>query len=248
MDRTRASASKLSENLSSDSLFTFTSKLDYLLDMLKNGIKSRYIYERIPIRNKTWYYIIAAKCFCDIPLGKIKSHLDWFGNYGLGIDKKYLMDKGTSPVIYMHFSSNYIINSLIKDGINNLQEHPTLPFLKRHLGADFKKLEDGSLKRSQRNFYDEREWRYVPEQTPIVGDDISTIEEGLDRARKMNNNKPFNGKGVSIKPDIINYLIVDRFEDFQALKPELRKIYKNDDEYELMLSKILIAQRIVRDF
>ena len=36
--------------------------------------------------------------------------------------------------------------------------------------------------------------------------------------------------------------------NFKELKSRLRVIYQNDDDYELMLSKILIAARIVRDF
>ena len=69
MERTNPPKDRLSENLSSDALFTFTSEIRYLISMLEQGIYPRYIYERIPIPNKTWYYTVAAKCFCDIPLG-----------------------------------------------------------------------------------------------------------------------------------------------------------------------------------
>ena len=36
------------ENLSASVLFTFTPKLEYMLDMLNNGIVPRYVYERLP--------------------------------------------------------------------------------------------------------------------------------------------------------------------------------------------------------
>jgi hypothetical protein len=56
--------------------------------MLRDGIKPRYVFERLPY--KEYHYIVPVKCFCDIPLGKIKSHLEWFGNYGLGIKRSFL--------------------------------------------------------------------------------------------------------------------------------------------------------------
>jgi hypothetical protein len=79
---------KISENISSETLFTFTGKLEYLIGMLRDGIKPRYVFERLPY--KEYHYIVPVKCFCDIPLGKIKSHLEWFGNYGLGIKRSFL--------------------------------------------------------------------------------------------------------------------------------------------------------------
>lgn len=249
MERTNPPIPKLSVNLSSDTLFTFTSKLDYMVDMLENGIKPRYIFERIPIPQKTWYYIVAAKCFCDIPLGMIKSHLNWFGNYGLGINKRYLQKLGVSPVIYIHNDSKWIIKALIDNGIKDLDKYPTLPFLKRYFGDDYKLQEDGTYKRHHRKFYDEREWRYIPQKNNISsGSDVSNIKDGLEIVRKKNIEQGYDYSKIKIAPDNVEYLIIDKFTEFKELKSRLRDICQNDDDYELMLSKILIAERIVRDF
>ncbi len=249
MERTRPPLTKLSENLSSDSLFTFASQLDYIIDMLEHGIKPRYIFERIPLPNKTWYYIVAAKCFCDIPLGMIKSHLNWFGNYGLGIDKKYLQDFGVSPVIYIHSNSYWIINTLIKNGIKELDKYPTLPYLKRYFGDDYKLEIDGKYKMYHRKFYDEREWRFIPEKNKLsTGSEIKQISEGIEKVRIKNIEETYNATKIDIAPEIVEYIIIDRFSEFKELKTRLRVIYQKDDDYELMLSKILIAERIVRDF
>ncbi|HEX2922248.1 MAG TPA: abortive infection system antitoxin AbiGi family protein, partial [Bacteroidales bacterium] len=137
MERTNPPKPRLSENLSSDSLFTFTPKLEYLISMLERGIYPRYICERIPIPNRSWYYTVAAKCFCDIPLGMIKSHLNWFGNYGLGIKKSFLKEQGASPIIYIHNKSRWIVDSLIEGGLKKTRSYPTLPFLKRLNGQDY---------------------------------------------------------------------------------------------------------------
>jgi hypothetical protein len=249
MDRTNPPKKRLSETLSSDALFTFTTKLEYLISMLEKGIYPRYIYERIPIPDKTWYYTVAAKCFCDIPLGKIKSHLNWFGNYGLGIKKTYLKEKGASPIMYIHDKSKWIVDALISGGISNLKSYPTLPFLKRHKGHDFKQEDDGTYTPSFRPFYDEREWRYIPKINDLTtGDDIRLIKDGIDMIRQKNILNPYLKSRIKLKPDLIEYIIIDTFNEFKELKTKLRILYLKDDDYELMLSKILIAQRIVRDF
>jgi hypothetical protein len=249
MERTIPPRPKLSENLSSDTLFTFTNKAEYLISMLANGIYPRYIYERIPISNKTWYYTVAAKCFCDIPLGKIKAHLNWFGNYGLGIKKSYLKEKGVSPIMYIHNNSNWIVDALIKGGIKNLRAYPTLPFLKRHNGWDFMREDDGSYSKKFRVFYDEREWRFVPESNDLeTGSDTSLIQEGIEQIRNKNITSPYNKSNIKLNSDVIEYIIIDSFAEFKDLKSSLKKTFPDPDEYELMISKILIAERILRDF
>jgi hypothetical protein len=249
MERTNPPIRKLSENLSSETLFTFTPKLEYLVDSLEFGLKPRYIFERLPIPNRTWYYIVAAKCFCDIPLGKIKSHLDWFGKYGVGIKKSFLRQKGASPVIYMHKQSSWIVNSLIEFGLENFVETPTLPFLKRHFGDDYRLDGNNAYKRHHRKFYDEREWRYIPENDKLeTGNGFSRIEEGIEHVKQMNLINPFNKNIITLVPDNIEYLIIESDKEFKSLRSRLRNIYKSDEDFELMLSKILVSRKILRDF
>lgn len=248
-ERTKPPKPRLSDNLSSDTLFTFTSKIEYLISMLENGIYPRYIFERIPILNKTWYYTVAAKCFCDIPLGKIKSHLNWFGNYGLGIKKQYLRENGATPVMYIHSKSHWIIDALTKGGIQNLQSYPVLPFLKRHFGLDYKLNDDSTSDQKYRIFYDEREWRYIPKNNDLEtsGDNL-LIKDGIEMIRQKNIKTPYSKASIPLNPKDIEYIIINSFKEFKELKTRLREIYSMNDDYELMLSKILIADRIIRDF
>ena len=217
--------------------------------MLEHGIYPRYIYERLPISNKKWYYTVAAKCFCDIPLGKIKTHLNWFGNYGLGISKAFLKEKGVSPIMYIHTESHWILDALVKGGLDKLKTYPTLPFLKRHMGMDFKLEEEGAYTQSFRIFYDEREWRYIPEDNDLeTGDKIDLIKEGIENARKKNLTNPYIKSKIQISTNVIEYIIINNFAEFRDLRLSLKRIFPNNDDYDLMLSKVLIAERIVRDF
>lgn len=55
----------ITENLSSLSLFHFTPKLEYLLEILQLGFRLRYNYEKLPRYQMA--YICPMICFCDIP-------------------------------------------------------------------------------------------------------------------------------------------------------------------------------------
>ena len=95
------------ENLSSSVLFTFTPKMEYMLDMIIKGIVPRYSYERLPGSKKN--YIVPMKFFCDIPLGKVKNHMQRYGYYGIGLKKSFLQEHGATPVIYIHKNSDFFI-------------------------------------------------------------------------------------------------------------------------------------------
>jgi len=217
--------------------------------MIISGITPRYFYEVLPFVEKNWYYIIAAKCFCDIPLSKIKSHLNWYGNYGLGIKKTFLQNHGVSPVVYIHHNSLWILNLIL--GTTNLDSDaiPIIPYLKRYFGDDFRLNEDGTPKRKFKKFYDEREWRYVPKQKiELLADEEDTLDYCLNQVIRKNSNHPLVGATIPLHPDVIEYIIIHNFYEYKELKQKLRNIYSDDNEYELMLSKILFSERIMRDF
>lgn len=82
--------------LSSTTLFNFTHTFEHLEDNLLKGFYAGTTYEKLPKRNNG--YSIPMVCFCDIPLGMIKEHLDWYGNFGIGIKRTYARKHGVSPV------------------------------------------------------------------------------------------------------------------------------------------------------
>ena len=96
---------KVSQNLSSESLFHFIRKLDWLLEILENkSFQARYVYENMP--EAEYKAGIAMKCFCDIPLGAIKKHMNSYGEFGIGISKSYAKKNYITPVIYFHNNSD----------------------------------------------------------------------------------------------------------------------------------------------
>ncbi len=96
---------KISQNVSSDSLFHFIKKIDWLLEILDHkSFQARYVYESMP--EAEFKAAIAMKCFCDIPLGMIKKHMSAYGSFGLGIKKEFAKRKNITPVIYFHGNSD----------------------------------------------------------------------------------------------------------------------------------------------
>ena len=124
--------------IKSNSLFHFTHKEEYLLDILENGFWPRYCFEDIewlipkdlkneletqeegPILELIKYLIklnissiaYPMSCFCDIPLSKITAHTDFYGGFGLGMTKEWGIRKGLNPIFYL--SDNSIIPNLIQ--------------------------------------------------------------------------------------------------------------------------------------
>ena len=44
---------------------------------------------------------VSAVCFCDIPLDDLGLHMGKYGEFGLCLEKRFLIERGTSPVYYV---------------------------------------------------------------------------------------------------------------------------------------------------
>lgn len=100
-------------NLSANTLFHFTPKLEYLLGILKNGFIPRYCLEDIsfhyppeirrPLESVS--LAIPMVCFCDIRLTQAKQHASTYGKFIIGMTKDWGIRNGISPVTYFHEES-----------------------------------------------------------------------------------------------------------------------------------------------
>lgn len=111
--------SDLNETLSSNSLFRFTEKPEYLTSILKNGIAPRYYLENFGMFDlqvsEDLELAVPMSCFCDIPLSKVKRHLSLYGSYGIALSKKWGISNGVSPLMYI--DSNSETTKSIQDAI-----------------------------------------------------------------------------------------------------------------------------------
>jgi hypothetical protein len=98
--------------LSSDYLYTYTSKLDNIKLMLKYGLRHSMNQEKIPYQNSEQHNFIV--CFCDILPEQSDYHKSVYGNYGLSFKKNWGIQNGISPVRYVHEKSTGTTSNYVK--------------------------------------------------------------------------------------------------------------------------------------
>lgn len=223
-------------NLSSVTLFHFTSSLETLEKILSEGIRYGMFAEKFPVRRLA--YFVRGISFCNIPLSMISEHVEWYGTYAVGLKRSSLREIGVSPVFYVHSKSKMFPRGKEADKI--LLENPFLCYIKQHYGSQLHK-NSGEFK--YKKFYDEKEWRIFAGNPTI--EKYSTSAE-LDKIRREKDRIVENEIPMIILPDMIEYIILASHADFQPFDEYLKTEHpKERDEY---LTKILYYNQIKRDF
>lgn len=250
-------------NISSNSLFHFTSKPEYLHSILENGFLPRYCIESAKLSTEMpreeLGQITAMVCFCDISLSQISKHIDRYGSYGIGMTKEWGIKNKLNPVIYTNTNSKLsnsfseLIDSIVNllggdctDDIKNASDKlmSLLKFIKPYQGYDEKRKEHNI------KFYDEKEWRYVP-QIPfeIETKNSITIEQYIKPRVLKKANEKLKDYKLSFAHNDINYIFIPTFKDIHILISKLKKssIFSNK-EIEIITTKILTIEQIKNDF
>lgn len=194
-------------NISSNSLFHFTPKKEYLISIIQQTFVPRYCFEEIKLSDELerpgFESAIPMVCFCDISLSQMANHIKMYGGYGLGMTKEWGIRKKLNPIIYVNPNSNISesVSQMAENIYQALDKHCSeitgnifdeymnlLNFLKPYDG-DFIR---GNKTHKKVRFYNEREWRYVPkiEFDSEVKNNL-TKEEFLNPTILENENKNY---------------------------------------------------------
>lgn len=99
---------------SANILFHYTRSIDNLIGIIEKGFEHRPVREDLSIcgfiespfsipgvvkYELVWHMV----CFCDILLRDVHDHIEQYGSYGLGLDKEWGIEKGITPVRYIHY-------------------------------------------------------------------------------------------------------------------------------------------------
>ncbi|WP_324731398.1 abortive infection system antitoxin AbiGi family protein [Pseudomonas paeninsulae] len=220
----------------SHTLFHFTKSRDTLKNVLKSGFWPRYCLEDIRWMSEEDHEYISYPivCFCDIPLSRINEHVGFYGEFGLGLTKKWAESNGLNPIMYISPGNqvskafgevNDHANKLHREGDGD-EEEANVELAKvtmRYLLAHTKPLEgsmvvDGSP--VQKAFYQESEWRYVPRNEKIKEylrrsdfEDFELLRAENDKTKEhcLLRFSPQDIKYIFVKsdadiPDIINFI------------------------------------------
>lgn len=111
-----------------DSLLHYTISFDNLVSILKTGLRYSISIEELPFKGypgSIGYGLNVVNysqksnviCFCDIPFRDIDEHSNQYGKYALGLDKKWCMNKGITPVRYFHYDTTDLEGHGLQDGL-----------------------------------------------------------------------------------------------------------------------------------
>jgi hypothetical protein len=231
----------VSENISSSVLFHFTKSLDDIVDILTSGFYPHYCPEYLfnsldaeaASSGAPPLHAAPMICFCDLPLSLIRKHLAEYGNFGIGLSKKWGIENGVTPVLYVHeqsqmfkaFSNRLLASIYESDKAAHNDWGLLAAYFKHFRGSAWR---EGKTQ-SDIHFYDEREWRSVPrlaaaEEFFVTRNDytdkkkIATLHASLKQKYKL-----------IVSPNDIQYLIVPDDRHILQLVEHLRKLYNLND-------------------
>lgn len=256
-----------------NSLYHFKSKKKYFLEILDSfQFTPRYNKEFVLLDEESERPVIdivsPMVCWCDIPLERIKNHTLRYGDYGIGINKKWAIQNFINPVVYIIENTtvaravNAAANLHIKlhdlmledEELKKRLAHITGPLYNWHnyLTQHIKPYEYQRIPSRQeiRKFYDEKEWRYVPDS--IGFDDLTLYpslyrtNEELDKAIEIGNEKVKN-RNLWFSPEDITVLLVKEKNEKEEIAEAIIKTCNEkgyEDDIESLTSKIKTIDEI----
>ncbi|WP_323816340.1 abortive infection system antitoxin AbiGi family protein [Cellvibrio sp. NN19] len=159
----------------SNTLFHFTKNIETLKLILEHGFWPRYCLEDISWLgyDKFDYIAYPMVCFCDIPLSRISEHIGFYGEFGLGLTRQWGHLNGLNPILYSAGNNN-LTNSFrgLNDHSNKLEGEDielcktTMRYLLAYTKPTSGKMVIDGVP-VEKEFYQESEWRYVPQHEEI---------------------------------------------------------------------------------
>lgn len=250
--------------ISSNALFHFTRSMEDIGGILEKGFTARFCLENysnlFDDSDNGFTMAFPMVCFCDLPISQLRSHMDFYGSYGLGMKKDWGIKNGINPVMYMHPGSDtagyigrllrYPGNRAGEDEAEEKEKEEAIVFRKclRSVIRQIKLYEgyvekDG--KQVLKRFYDEREWRWVPYVTEdddsdllsLTSDTYNDLRAGRQvfgatskAAYEATPETSSNAACLSFKPDDIDYIIVAKESEIVKVIEAVEKFGRRYDQ------------------
>lgn len=256
--------------ISSNTLFHFSDSASSLIAIIREGFKPRFCLEphntAMLFSDKTTEEAMPMTCFCDLPLSNIVTHLKFYGSYGIGLSKDWGKKKGLTPLTYIHENSTQIkylkklathISTLYQDNENHekMPKQLLYPYGLLFEFTAFLKPYEGKMWRSnkyvKKRFYDEREWRFVPDLSLETETYRLFKVDFLNEIQKANANDIISKKyRLTFRAEDIKYLIVKTQKEMTSLSDALdsMKTVFNETEIKVLKTRIISSEQINEDF
>jgi len=261
--------------ISSNTLFHFTSSIDHIRSILEDEFRPHFSLEDLScIEPAGMKVAIPMVSFCDIRLSQTRSHMGYYGSYGIGLSKSWGIKNRVSPVLYTYQGSPLTasLNHCIMWAFKKYTDLNHSPYgnlekidLEKELVQQWERLfrvvcflkpYEGALQRPGQpsqdvRFYDEREWRFVPE---LDGDlfDYVLFEENYSKPTvRSKADQKIQQARIPFEPSDIKYIIVLHHEEILPMIKvieEIKGARYEGDPIKLLCSKIICADNVAEDF
>lgn len=246
--------------VSANTLFHFTRK-DVLLKILESGgfwpqYSLEHFKNALPATSNYISAYIPMVCFCDLKLTQISDdtiskHTKYFGNFGIGFKKNWGIKHNISPVVYVH--QNSVASLTIDKVINSINNSisPTQDSLIKDLGdiVKFLKPYTGSFQKGKKlleeiNYYDEREWRYIPKDPQYE----AFPQKKADKKKIERLNFELQKQPLKFRHTDIKYIILENTNSKQEVAEAIQRLsIANPAKFDL-ITKIITLEEIKEDF
>jgi hypothetical protein len=244
--------------ISTNSIIHYTDTLNKLESIVKEDLAIKYCAETLIMGEEA--KSLAAHpmiSFCDIPLSHSYKHFSAYGRYGIGLTKMWANKFGVNPVLYLdkHSSISQTLYKLIKERrkkTSNLTTEQKNDILRIKC---FAKNYSGHLKRKSVDnpdyrFYDEREWRLVPESEELNGSPFS-VDLTTYNSDKERYNNAIGDLRFTFDATDIAYVIVDKTSEIPQVINTIRATFSakcTAQELDILFSKICSTEQIIDDY
>ena len=260
--------------ISSNTLFHFVQQPEHLKDILNKNFYPRYCKENFGFKFIHFKEAhILMKCFCDIPFSQISNHIKFYGCYGVGFSKEWGIRNHINPIIY--FSKDSYTYKVLNNTARKRLDDSTKLYIRgkitkeKHYHDVFEALSiiayvkpiSGRMPRGNTyfnnvNFYNEREWRYVPldlnekgvrkdNRVFLLPADLENLDENIQQLHEISQ----RNMQLAFEADDIKYIIIkDENERSFFCNLILMSSHFSEDEKKVLVSKILTIKQIEEDF
>ena len=253
---------KLMFKTSANFLCNFMKKPEYLRWIIRDmAIKPRYVEERIDYLGiPEWTTLtFPMTCFCDIPLIKVASHNEEYGDFGIALNKNYCISKDVQPIMYLNKNSR--LKKDFAEVLSKLHSSDELPdeykiYPNMMLGLLlYTKPIEGNMKHGDdqlkhRNFKDECEWRYipsVPDDMPLIMNPIDNTEKGRDKYSEALAGD--ESTWFKFEIDNIEYIIVPGEQEALDLITAINRMKRKTlRDKQRLISKIEVGHKIPENY
>jgi len=247
--------------------------MDNLINILTIEFHPRYCFESISETEPEVGIAFPMVCFCDIPLSKTKVHVARYGPYGIGLNMTWGIKNGVCPVHYVIDKTPTLnihaqINAL---HMGQLTEYKTIMpkaemdhqkqmfYLQQYMFMYTKKYKGKMLRgetlSEEVRFYDEHEWRYVPNPS-----EVPVLKEwrppfSFEEFKNKSHVRELDEENAALftlgfEPLDIRYLLVkteDEILRMCTLLDGIKADYSHK-EREVLKTRIISYERVMEDF